>query len=141
VKKLVALGAGSVAIAAAAVFSPAVAHSEPASASSLNVVGIPYGKALQILKSQNVKAFFGGSTGGDVPQALCVVSQQKITGGGRMYLTLDCTQAAADAAAGNMPAAPAAPAAPGAAPGAPAPAPGAGQGTYGGPIGVPVPVG
>lgn len=137
-KKLAVLGAGSVAIAAAAVFSPAIAHSEPASASSLNVVGVPYGKALQILKSQHVKAFFGGSTGGDVPQALCVVAQQKMTGGGRMYLTLDCTQAAADAAAGNTPAVAAAP---GAAPGAPAPAPGAGQGTYGGPIGVPVPVG
>jgi hypothetical protein len=138
VKKLALLGAGSVAIAAAAVFSPAIAHSEPASASSLNVVGVPYAKALQILKSQNVKAFFGGSHGDAVPQAMCIVSQQKITGGGRMYLTLDCTQEAADDAAANTPGAGAAP---GAAPGAPAPAPGAGQGTYGGPIGVPVPVG
>ncbi len=137
-KKLAVLGAGSVAIAAAAVFSPAIAHSEPASASSLNVVGVPYGKALQILKSQHVKAFFGGSTAATCRRRCASSRQQKITGGGRMYLTLDCTQAAADDAAGNTPAVAAAP---GAAPGAPAPAPGAGQGTYGGPIGVPVPVG
>jgi hypothetical protein len=135
VKKLVALGAGSIAIATAALLSPAVAQSEPASANSLNVVGVPYAKALQILKSQNVKAYFGGSRGDAVPQSQCIVAQQKVTGGGHMYLTLDCTQAAVDDAAGNAPAG----AAPGAAPGAPAPRPG--QGTYGGPIGVPVNVG
>ena len=54
-----------------------------------------------------------------------------------MILMLDCTQAAGQEAAGNAPASPGS----GVAPGAAAPAPGAGQGTYGGPIGVPVPVG
>jgi hypothetical protein len=133
VKKLVVLGAGSIALTAAALLSPAIAASEPASPNALNVVGEPYAKALKILKSQNVKAFFGGSHGDDVPQSQCIVDQQKITGGGRMYLMLDCTQTAVDDAAGS---APVVAAAPGAA-GAPTP----GQGTYGGPIGVAVPVG
>lgn len=135
-KKLVVLGAGSIAVTAAALLSPAVAASEPASPNALNVVGEPYARALAILKSQNVKAYFGGSHGDDVPQSLCIVDQQKVTGGGRVYLTLDCTQLAVDDAAGSTPAAGGAT---GAAPGTPAP--GAGQGTYGGPIGVPVPVG
>ena len=64
----------------------------------MNVVGEPYGKALQILKSQNVKAFFGGAHGSDVPHAQCIVNQQKVTSGGPVYLTLDCTQEAVDAA-------------------------------------------
>jgi hypothetical protein len=134
VKKLVVLGAGSIALTAAALLSPAVAAAEPASPNSLNVVGEPYARALMILKSQNVKAFFGGSHGDDVPQSQCIVSQQSATKAGRMYLTLDCTQTAVDDAAGR---APVAPGATGGAPGAPAP----GQGTYGGPIGVAVPVG
>ena len=71
--------------------------------SALNVIGEPYGKALAILKSQNVKAFFGGSVGSDLPQAACIVSKQKITTGGRMYLSLDCTQKAADDATGSQP--------------------------------------
>jgi hypothetical protein len=133
VNKLVVLGAGSIAVATAALLSPAVAAAEPASPNALNVVGEPYARALTILKGQNVKAFFGGSHGDDVPQALCIVDQQKITGGGRMYLMLDCTQAAADDAAASTPAVGAAPGAPGAAV--------PGQGTYGGPIGVAVPVG
>jgi hypothetical protein len=133
VNKLVVLGAGSIAVATAALLSPAVAASEPASPNALNVVGEPYARALAILKGQNVKAFFGGSHGDDVPQSQCIVDQQKITGGGRMYLMLDCTQVAVDDAAGSAPIG----AAPGAKPGAPAP----GQGTYGGPIGVAVPVG
>ena len=142
-KKIVGLGAAALAVPAAtialgsaALFQPAIAASEPATVNSLNVVGEPYAKALQLLRSQGVKAYFGGSSGSDLPQSACIVSQQKVTSGGRMYLNLDCTQAAADRATDSTPATPLAP---GGAPGAPAP--GNGQGTYGGPIGVPVPVG
>ena len=54
------------------------------------------GKALQILKSQGVKARFDGSFGSVLPQAQCLVYQQKITSEGQMLLKLDCTQEAAD---------------------------------------------
>jgi hypothetical protein len=141
VKKILGLGAAAfvvpAAIASVALFSPAVASSSPApvASGSANVVGEPYYKAMTILKSQGVKASFGGSFGSDVPQSQCIVSQQKALKS-KMILMLDCTQSAADHATDSTPATPAAP---GGAPGAPAP--GAGQGTYGGPIGVPVPVG
>jgi hypothetical protein len=135
VKKLVVLGAGTFAVVGAALLSPAVAQSAPGSASAVNVVGEPYGRAVSILKSQGVKPSFGGSVGSDLPQAACIVDSQKMTNKGRMILMLNCTQKAADDAKASQPAAGAAPGAPG------APAPGAGQGTYGGPIGVPVPVG
>jgi hypothetical protein len=108
VNKLVVLGVGAlgipIAIASAALLTPGVADSEPGSAAALNVVGEPYGKAMQILKSQNVKAYFGGAVGSDLPQAQCIVEQQKITGGGRMYLQLNCTQKAADDATASVPA-------------------------------------
>jgi hypothetical protein len=94
VKKLVLVGAGAIAVAGAALLTPAVADSDPGSSAALNVVGEPYAKALAILKSQGVKAYFGGAVSGDVPQAQCIVSQQKITSGGRMYLSLDCSQKA-----------------------------------------------
>jgi hypothetical protein len=132
VKKLVVLGAGTFAVIGATLLSPAVAYSDPGSASALNVVGEPYGRAVSILKSQGVKPSFGGSVGSDLPQAACIVDSQKITNQGRMILNLNCTQKAADDATASQPAARTAPG---------APAPGAGQGTYGGPIGVPVPVG
>ena len=138
-KKIIGLGAAlavpatAVALGSAILFPSAIAVAEP---STLNVIGEPYAKALMILKSQGVKAYFGGSAGSDLPQSACIVSQQKMTGKGRMYLNLDCTQAAADHATDQTPATPVAPSA---APGAPAA--GGGQGTYGGPIGVPVPVG
>jgi hypothetical protein len=64
--------------------------------SSYNVVGVPYNKALQILKSEGVKAYFGGSFGSVLPQAQCLVDQQKMTAAGRMLLSLDCSQKAAD---------------------------------------------
>jgi hypothetical protein len=104
VKKLVVLGAGAIAVAGAALLTPAVADSDPGSAAALNVVGEPYGKALAILKGQGVKAFFGGAVGGDVPQAQCIVNQQKVTSGGRMYLSLDCSQKAVLDATASMPA-------------------------------------
>jgi hypothetical protein len=134
VKKILELGAIGLfvpaAIASVALFSPAVASADPGTASSMNVVGEPYFKAVTILKSQGMRATFGGSFGSDLPQSQCIVSQQKVNSSNKMILQLDCTKAAGDRAAGSAPAAPA------------APAPGTGgQGTYGGPIGVPVPVG
>jgi hypothetical protein len=97
VKKLVALSGGLVVAGSAAVIGAGVAVSQPAQdMSSYNVVGEPYQKAIQILKSQGVKAYFGGSFGSVLPQAQCLVDQQKMTSQGRMLLSLDCSQAAKD---------------------------------------------
>jgi len=138
VKKLVVLGAGAIAVASAALLHPAVAVADPTS-SSLNVVGEPYFKAIAILKSQNVKSTFGGSFGSDVPQSACIVDKQKVVSGSKMILMLNCTTKAVQDATASTPTAGGAT---GASPGAPAPAAGTpGQGTYGGPVGVPVPVG
>jgi hypothetical protein len=147
VKKILGRGAAGLfipaAIASAALFSPAVAVSDPASNNAINVVGESYAKAIGILKGQGVRGVFGGAvaggTSGTLPQSQCIVSQQRLAAVSNvMYLTLDCTQSAAEHATDDTPATPAAPA-PG--PGGAAPAPGNGQGTYGGPIGVPVNVG
>jgi hypothetical protein len=139
VKKILGLGASALFVSAAVAASAlsGVAAAQPGGNSAVNVVGEPYYKALPILKQQGIKGTFGGSFGSDVPQSQCIVSQQKLTTQGRMILNLDCTKAAADHATDSTPSTGAA----GAAPGATAPAPGNGQGTYGGPIGVPVPVG
>jgi hypothetical protein len=97
VKKLVALSGGLVAAGSAALIGAGVALSQPGQdLTSYNVVGEPYNKALQILKSQGVKAYFGGSFGSVLPQAQCLVDQQKTTSEGRMLLMLDCSQEAAD---------------------------------------------
>jgi hypothetical protein len=104
VKKLVVLSGGLVAAGSAALIGAGVALSQPGpDTSSLNVVGEQYQKALQILKSQGVKAYFGGSFGSVLPQAQCLVDQQKITSGRRMLLMLDCTQKAADQIANSGP--------------------------------------
>jgi hypothetical protein len=103
VKKLAALGLGAIAAASMTLIAPGVADSSPGGGASLNVVGEPYGRALAILKSQGVKAFFGGAVGSDYPQAECIVSQQKMTGKGRMYLNVDCTEAAVLGAQTNLP--------------------------------------
>ena len=96
-KKIVVLSGGLVTVGAAALIGAGVALSQPApDNSSLNVVGEPYNKALQILKSQGVKAYFGGSFGSVLPQAQCLVSQMKATSQGRIQLMLDCSQKAAD---------------------------------------------
>ena len=96
-KKLVALSGGLVAAGSVAWIGAGVALSQPGQdTSSYNVVGEPYVKALQILKSQGVKAYFGGSFGAVLPQAQCLVDQQKVTSAGRMLLMLDCSQKAAD---------------------------------------------
>jgi hypothetical protein len=104
VKKLVVVGAGAFAVVLAALLTPAVADSDPGAGSALNVVGEPYGRANQILKSQGVKATFGGSVGSDLPQAACIVDSQKVTSQGRMILMLNCTQKAADDATASQPA-------------------------------------
>jgi hypothetical protein len=97
VKNLVVLGAGLFAAGSAAVIGAGVATSQPQpDMSAYNVVGEPYNRALQILKSQGVKGYFGGSFGSVLPQAQCLVDQQKVTSGGRMLLMLDCSQEAAD---------------------------------------------
>jgi hypothetical protein len=98
VKKLVVLSGGLVVAGSAALICAGVALSQPGQPdmSSYNVVGEPYNKALQMLKSQGVKAYFGGSFGSVLPQAQCLVDQQKVTSGGRMLLMLDCSQKAAD---------------------------------------------
>ncbi|MGE0215742.1 hypothetical protein [Mycolicibacterium sp.] len=96
-RKLVLLSGGLVVAGSAALAGAGVAISQPSQQSSpYNVVGEPYGRALAILKSQGVKAYFGGSTGSVLSQFNCLVNQQKVTGGGRMLLMLDCTQEAAD---------------------------------------------
>jgi hypothetical protein len=97
VKKIVVLSGGLVVAGSAALIGAGVALSQPPSDnSSYNVVGEPYNKALQILKSEGVKAYFGGSFGSVLPQAQCLVDEQKVTAGHRMLLMLDCSQKAAD---------------------------------------------
>jgi hypothetical protein len=62
VKKIVVLSGGLVVAGSAALIGAGVALSQPTGdQSSLNVVGEPYAKALQILKSQGVKAYFSRS--------------------------------------------------------------------------------
>src|SRR4029077_973318 len=90
VKKIVVLSGGLVAVGSAALIGAGVALSQPQpEMNSYNVGGEPYNKALQVLKSQGVKAYFGGSFGSVLPQAQCLVDQQKLTAGGRMLLMLD----------------------------------------------------
>jgi hypothetical protein len=97
VKKLALLSAGVFAAGSVALIGGGVALSQPGQdMTSYNVVGERYGKALAILKSKGVKAYFGGSFGSVLPQAECLVDQQKMTSEGRMLLMLDCSQKAAD---------------------------------------------
>ena len=104
-KKLVVLSGGLVVAGSAALIGAGVALSQPApDTSSYNVVGEQYQKALQILKSQGVKAYFGGSFGSVLPQAQCLVDEQKMTKQGRMLLMLDCSQKAADEIKSQAPA-------------------------------------
>ncbi len=96
-RKVAVFSGGLVIAGSAALVSAGVAMSQPsADTSPYNVLGEQYTRALAILKSQGVKAYFGGSRGSALPQSACLVDQQKMTSGGRMLLSLDCTQAAAD---------------------------------------------
>ena len=95
--KLVLLGAGVLAAGSVVLLSAGAAVSDPVDTSAYNVLGEPYGKAVAILKNMGVKATFGGSRGSALPQAECLVDQQKVTSG-KMLLMLDCTAKAAEAA-------------------------------------------
>ena len=108
-KLVLVLSAAVVAGSAAAALSIGASSADPASNSTYNVVGEPYAKAVAILRAQGIKTSFGGSVGSDVTQAQCVVSSQKVTGGGKMQLMLNCT----DAAQPEQPAATSAATAPG----------------------------
>ena len=85
-----ALAAGS----AAAVMGMGASSADPSSNSIWNVVGEPYARAVAILRAQGIPASFGGSVGSDVPQAICIVSSQKVLGTGKMQLMLDCSEEA-----------------------------------------------
>lgn len=78
-----ATGMGALGMAASA--------ADPASNSTYNVVGEPYGKAVAILRAQGVPTTFGGSVGSDVPQSQCIVASEKILSTGKIQLMLDCT--------------------------------------------------
>ncbi|BBX02328.1 hypothetical protein BST36_09465 [Mycolicibacterium moriokaense] len=102
-KKLVVLSGGLVAIGSAALVGAGIAVSQPGGSYGANVIDEPYGRAIQILKSQGVTAVFGGKTGSVLQQSQCLVSSQKLikssSQGNRamkMQLFLDCSQAAAD---------------------------------------------
>ena len=102
-KNLVVLSCGLAAAGAAAVITAGVAVSQPGDQGSYNVVGEPYQKALQELKSQGVHASFGGSFGGVLPQSECLVNEEKVTTNHRVLLMLDCSQKAADQLAAQGP--------------------------------------
>ncbi|MUL49172.1 hypothetical protein FZI85_05330 [Mycobacterium sp. CBMA293] len=108
-KKLVMLAAGAVAsgamaMGANAMFGSSVAASDPGGSNAMNVVGESYARAVSILKSQGVKATFGGSVGSDVPQAQCIVDQEKMGSHGRVILMLNCTTKAVENAQDSAPA-------------------------------------
>jgi hypothetical protein len=107
VRKLVLVLASTAVAGSAIALSVCASSADPSSASTYNVVGEPYAKAVAILRAQGVKTTFGGSVGSDVPQSQCVVSSERvlsagsggsIAGGsqsaGRVQLMLDCTAAA-----------------------------------------------
>lgn len=101
-RKLILAAAGA-AVAATAALGMGASSADPSDNSTLNVIGEPYAKAVAILRAQGVPASFGGSVGSDVPQSQCIVKSEKVVGGKKMQLMLDCTAEA-------QPVAPAAPA-------------------------------
>jgi len=94
VRKLVLVLASTAVAGSAVALSVGASSADPSSASTYNVVGEPYAKAVAILRAQGVKTTFGGSVGSDVPQSQCVVSSQKVTSSAKMQLMLNCTAAA-----------------------------------------------
>lgn len=108
-KKLVVLGIGGFAVltgaGSAVLVNPGVASSDPLSAGSspYSVIGEPFGKALAVLRSQGIRARFNGAVGSDLPQAQCIVSQQRANSSGVMLLQLDCTKKAYDDAQASTP--------------------------------------
>ena len=93
-RKLVLVLASTAVAGSAVALSVGASSADPSSASTYNVVGEPYAKAVAILRAQGVKTTFGGSVGSDVPQSQCVVSSQKVTSSAKMQLMLNCTAAA-----------------------------------------------
>ncbi len=103
-KKLVAVAAGSAALATMGFLSAGHASSD---SGALDVSGNTYAQAVKILQSQGYKAVFQGSVGSDVPQSQCVVESSKILTKGRVALMLNCTKAAQPApGANNVPGTP-----------------------------------
>ena len=82
----------------------------------LDVTGQTYAQAVKVLRSMGYRPSFGGSVGGDVPQAQCIVESQKMLTRYAVSLMLNCTKAAQPSPGANAPAGAAAPGAP---PGAP----------------------
>lgn len=102
-KKVVAVTAGSAALATMGFLFAGHASSDNG---ALDVSGNTYAQAVKILQSQGYMASFGGSVGGDVPQAQCIVSSQKVLPAHRVWLMLNCTKAAQAAAPAPDPNAP-----------------------------------
>ena len=90
-RKLVLVLASTALAGSAVALSVGASSADPSSASTYNVVGEPYAKAVAILRAQGIKTTFGGSVGSDVPQSQCVVSSQKVTSSAKMQLMLNCT--------------------------------------------------
>ena len=91
-KLLLTVGCAAAAGAAALGVGLGTGHADPSGNSTYNVVGEPYAKAVAILRSQGVKATFGGSVGSDVPQAQCIVASEKmLSASNHIQLNLDYT--------------------------------------------------
>ena len=91
-KLLLTVGCAVAAGAAALGAGLGTGNADPSGNSTYNVVGEPYAKAVAILRSQGVKATFGGSVGSDVPQAQCIVASEKVlSASNHIQLNLDCT--------------------------------------------------
>ncbi len=88
-KKVVAFSAGSAALA-----TMGFLFAGHASSDTLDVTGITYAQAVQVLKSQGYMIEFGGSVGDAVPQSQCVVESQKVLPQGWVSVMLNCTKAA-----------------------------------------------
>lgn len=99
-KLILTVGCAAAAGAASLGLGVGAGHADPAGNSTLNVVGEPYAKAVAILRAQGVKATFGGSVGSDVPQAQCIVKNEKVVAT-HVQLSLDCTAEAQPQAPAN----------------------------------------
>jgi hypothetical protein len=99
VKKLVAVSAGSLALASMGFIFAGQASSDNG---AVDVSGQTYAQAVKILRSMGYRASFGGSVGSDVPQAQCVVESQKFLAKYRVSLMLNCTKAAQPAPGQNQ---------------------------------------
>jgi hypothetical protein len=92
-KLILTVGCAAAAGAASVILGIGSGHADPGTDSTYNVVGEPYAKAVAILRAEGIKATFGGSVGSDVPQAQCLVKNEKVVNK-HIQLELDCTAAA-----------------------------------------------